>query len=90
MAEGCDISDDNFRCDLDNCLFLVEANELIFLAHLYTIATAFQGFFVFLTLIVFTKAIRDKMKTWISTKFPKSSGHLYRAHSPEQVCIMKY
>ena len=42
-------------------LFVVEIEELTFLAYLYAIATVFQGFFLFLVLVVFTKAVRDEV-----------------------------
>ena len=52
-------------------LLIVRIEELAPLAYIYTIAVAFQGFFMFLVLVVFTKKVRDDIKNWFLVKSQK-------------------
>jgi hypothetical protein len=46
-------------------VLIVEVEELIPLAYIYTILVAFQGVFIFLILVVFSKQVRDAyVKLW--------------------------
>jgi len=51
---------------------IVEVEELLFLAYIYTIMVAFQGFFIFLIFIVFSKQVRDVCKKWWKIKVKES------------------
>ncbi len=52
-------------------VLVVEREELLPLAYIYTIMLAFQGFFIFLVLVVFTKPVRDEVSTWTASKWQK-------------------
>jgi Trk-type K+ transport system membrane component len=45
-------------------VLLVEVEELTPLAYVYTILVAFQGVFIFLILVVFSKQTRDEYVKW--------------------------
>ena len=46
-------------------IFVLEYDELAPLAYIYTIIVAFQGLFIFLVLVVFSKAVRKAyIKFW--------------------------
>ena len=46
-------------------LFIVDMDKLLPLAYIFTIMVAFQGFFIFLVLVVFSKAVRKAyIKFW--------------------------
>ena len=50
-------------------VLVVEREELLPLAYLYTFMTAFQGVFTFLVLVVFTKSIRNEIRKWTLSKW---------------------
>ncbi len=52
-------------------VLIVEREELLPLAYIYTIMVAFQGFFIFLVLIVFTKSVRDEVSKRTAFKLQK-------------------
>ncbi len=52
-------------------VLVVEREELLALAYIYTIMVAFQGFFIFLVLVVFTKPVRDEVRKWTISKWQK-------------------
>ena len=46
-------------------VLIVEVEELLPLAYVYTIMVAFQGVFIFLALVVFSKPVREAyVKRW--------------------------
>ena len=49
-------------------LLVVQVKELLPIAYIYTIMVAFQGFFIFLTFIVFSKPVRDVYLKWYKKK----------------------
>ncbi len=49
-------------------LLIIEVEQLIPLAFIYTILVAFQGFFIFLIFIVFSKVVREAIKKWWKNK----------------------
>ncbi len=52
-------------------VLVVEREELLPLAYLYTFMTAFQGVLIFFVLVVFTKAVRDQLRTSTLSKLQK-------------------
>ncbi len=52
-------------------VLVVEREELLPLAYIYTIMVAFQGFFMFLVLVVFTKSVRDDISKVTVSKWQK-------------------
>ncbi len=52
-------------------VLIIEREELLPLAYIYTIMVAFQGFFIFLVLVVFTKPVRDEVSKWTASKWQK-------------------
>ena len=58
-------------------LAVVEIKELLPLAYIFTIVAAFQGVFIFLVLVIFTKGVRDEIINGITTIFDKK----YRSNS---------
>ncbi len=52
-------------------VLIVEREELLPLAYIYTIMVAFQGFFIFLVLVVFTKPVRDEVSKWTVSRWQK-------------------
>ncbi len=63
-------------------VLVVEREELLPLAYLYTFMTAFQGVLIFLVLVVFTKAVRDQLRISILSKLQRFAK---RKH---QVCTV--
>ena len=57
-------------------LLVLHVSELIFLAYIYTIMVAFQGLFIFLVLIVLSRAIRDYYSKCYRSKFSLSVSRL--------------
>lgn len=53
-------------------IIIVEVDELAPLAYIYTIMVAFQGFFIFLIFVVFSKAVRDAYTKWWKAKVSES------------------
>ena len=53
-------------------VLIVEVEEFVPLAYIYTIAVAFQGLFIFLVFIVFSKAVRDAYWKWWKDKVSES------------------
>ena len=53
-------------------ILIVKVEELVPLAYIYTIAVAFQGLFIFLVFIVFSKAVRDAYRKWWKEKISES------------------
>ena len=69
-------------------LLVVEVEELAPLAYLYTIAVSFQGFFIFVVLVVIQKSVREDIQLFFQSnikKIKKSFG-LY-LNSSEAVSI---
>jgi len=54
-------------------VLIVELEELLFLAYIYTIMVAFQGFWIFLIFVVASKKVRDAFLKWWRTKVNESS-----------------
>ncbi len=52
-------------------VLIVEREELLPLAYIYTIMVAFQGFFIFLVLVVFTKPVLDEVSKWTVSRWQK-------------------
>ncbi len=57
---------------------IVAREELAPLAYIYTIAVAFQGFLMFLVLVVFVKPVRDDIKTWFEVKLNSKAKQMVR------------
>ena len=53
-------------------VLIVEVEEFVPLAYIYTIAVAFQGLFIFLVFIVFSKVVRDAYWKWWKDKVSES------------------
>lgn len=53
-------------------VLIVEVEELVPLAYIYTILVAFQGVFILLTLVVFSKPVREAYIKWWRAKVKKS------------------
>ena len=49
-------------------LLIVEVDVLVPIAYIYTIMVAFQGLFIFVVLVLFSKAERDDYLRWWTTK----------------------
>ena len=54
-------------------VLIVEVEELVPLAYIYTILVAFQGMFIFLTLVIFSKPVREAYMKWWRAKVKKST-----------------
>ena len=52
-------------------LLIVEVEELAPLAYLYTIAVSFQGFFIFVVLVVIQKSVREDIKHFLQNNIKK-------------------
>ena len=46
-------------------LAVVEREELLTLAYIFTIVAAFQGVFIYLALVLLTKSVRDELIEWM-------------------------
>ena len=53
-------------------VLIVEVEELIPLAYIYTILVGFQGLFIFLTFVVFSEQVRDEYMKWLKAEIKKS------------------
>ena len=53
-------------------VLIVEVEELLPLAYIYTIMVAFQGLAIFLIFVVFSKKVRHTYAKWWRTKVNKS------------------
>ena len=53
-------------------ILVVEVDALVPLAYIYTIMVAFQGLFIFLVLVVLSKAVRDEYIKWWKLKIYKT------------------
>ena len=53
-------------------LAVVEIEELLPLAYIFTIVAAFQGVSIFLVLVIFTKSVRDEIINEITKMFDKN------------------
>ena len=53
-------------------VLIVEVEALLPLAYIYTILVAFQGFFIFLIYVVFSKQVRDAYAQWWRAKVNES------------------
>ena len=53
-------------------VLIVEVEELVPFAYIYTIMVAFQGLFIFLALVVFSKQVRDAYAKWWKERVNKS------------------
>ena len=53
-------------------VLIVEVEELLPLAYIYTIMVAFQGLAIFLIFVVFSKKVRDTYAKWWRTKVNES------------------
>ena len=54
-------------------LAVVEIEELLPLAYIFTTVAAFQGFLIFLVLVIFTKSVRDEIINGITKMFDKKN-----------------
>ncbi len=54
-------------------LVVLNVRELVFLAYIYNVAVAFQGLFIFVILVLLSKAVRDYFINIFSRKFNKVS-----------------
>ena len=62
-------------------LAVVEIEDLLPLAYIFTIVAAFQVVFIYLALVLFTKSVRDELIKWIiknSEKVMKPSSSMVR------------
>jgi hypothetical protein len=67
-------------------VLIVEVEELLPLAYIYTIMVAFQGLFIFLILVVFSKPVREAYTKWWRARFKKSNVHsTYFGYTPKTV-----
>ena len=53
-------------------LILVESVALTFLLYIYTFLVAFQGLFIFVIFVVFSKSVQDAIKKWWKIKVNES------------------
>lgn len=53
-------------------ILIIKEEALIPLAYIYTIMVAFQGVFIFLLFVVFSKAVREAYKKWWKVKVNQS------------------
>ena len=53
-------------------VLIVEVDELVSLAYIYTIMVAFQGLFIFLIFVVFSKQVREAYAKFTRAKVNKS------------------
>jgi len=53
-------------------LLVVEVDEMAPLAYIYTIMVAFQGLFIFLIFVIFSKAVREAYCKWWRVKVSES------------------
>ena len=53
-------------------VFIVVFQELLSLAYIYTTVVAFQGAFIFLIFIVFSKQVREAYAKWWRSKVSES------------------
>ena len=53
-------------------VLIVEVEKLLPLAYIYTIMVAFQGIFIFLILVPFSKPVREASVKWWMAKVRKS------------------
>ncbi len=53
-------------------VLIIEVDVLFPLAYLYTIMVAFQGLFIFLIFVVFSKAVREAYSKWWRVKVSES------------------
>ena len=66
-------------------VLIVEVEEFVPQAYIYTIAVAFQGLFIFLVFIVFSKAVRDAYWKWWKDKV--SESELLSRYFQERITI---
>ena len=52
-------------------LAVVEIEELLPLAYIFTIVAAFQGVSIYVTLVLLTKSVRDELIKWTVKKYEK-------------------
>ena len=52
-------------------LAVVEIEELLPLAYIFTIAVAFQGVSIYVVLVLLTKSVRDELINWTVKKYEK-------------------
>ena len=53
-------------------ILIVEVQELVVFAYIYTIMVAFQGFLIFLVFVVFSKSVREAYTKWWKNKVNES------------------
>ena len=53
-------------------VLIVEVEKLVPLAYIYTILVAFQGVFIFLIFVVFSKQVREAYAKWWKVKVNES------------------
>lgn len=70
-------------------LLIIEEEKLAPLAFMYIIAVAFQGFFIFLILVVFTKAVRNDVKEVILAKSEKMRNYFTTIRTDSSVMVSK-
>ncbi len=65
-------------------LLVVELEELAPVAYIYTIAVAFQGFFILLVLVVFTEAVRNDLKAVFFRRSEKIMNKIHASNMTEE------
>ncbi len=53
-------------------VLIVEVEELLVLAYIYTIMVAFQGVFIFIIFVLLSKSVREAYGKWWRTKVNES------------------
>ena len=54
-------------------VLVLEVDALLPLAYIYTIMVAFQGLFIFLIFVVFSKQVKDAYMKWLKAKVTEST-----------------
>jgi len=73
-------------------LLIVEVEELLTLAYIYTILVAFQGTFIFIIFVILSKQVREAYGKWWRAKVNESDflseyfGHSSHGHSVSCSC----
>ena len=53
-------------------VLILEVDTLLPLAYIYTIMVAFQGLYIFLIYVIFSKQVRDAYRVWWKSKVNES------------------
>jgi len=74
-------------------LAVVEIKELLSIAYIFTVVVAFQGLFIFLALVLFTKSVRDEIVKCGKNEYKKRMTTLQPDSSKvnlKENCILKF